>query len=353
MKKLIVLLLLIPFLVFSQNTNDSILIEKNKSTIQEFNKKIKNLEEKFEYQVKNNEQTLNSISNQIGATSFNLSIFAFLFGILAIGLGVYITWVERKIIKIRGENESLLKKTIQTKNEVVAINELIQKDIYGLFIKIKREETEHILKRLVYVPKDVNNFVTQLVSRELIESDFELIKKAYLKLGDQANFKENYQIIIFQHFLDLALKDDEISKTITESYPICISCSFENDILKSTENFMKAIIDLGFQKKVLEINSFFKGLSSSQHKNYNKIYEIIFNSLNNRDNQFKFYLLIDKNENKKIAKLKYGKLLIDKYSKNELSISELNIIDDVNSIQNDLDRVELQRIEVEERNKKK
>jgi hypothetical protein len=319
--------------------------------IEQLNKDYNELQKKYEYQIKVNDQTLNSISNQIGATSFNLSIFAFLFGILAIGLGVYVTWVERKIIRIREENESLLKQSRQNKNEVVAINELIQKDIYGLFLKIKREETEHILKRLMNVPKDICNVSNELLSRELLEKDFDILKKAYLKLDDQGNYKGDYKIVLFQHFLDLVVKDNELSPELVDYYPIAIQCSFENDIIKSTEDFMKAVIDLGFQKRDKEINSYIKGLSSSQHKDYTKVYEIIFDSLNKRDNQFKFYSLVKKEKDNRAGRVNFGKLLIEKYSETELSDSEKTVIEDIYLIQKELEKEEEERIEAEKKRK--
>tara|TARA_B110000240_G_C13431754_1_gene424065 strand:- start:140 stop:1273 length:1134 start_codon:yes stop_codon:yes gene_type:complete len=357
MRKILLFILLIPLFAISQNSKDSILIQQNQLKIEELNKDFNGLQKKYEYQIKINDQTINSISNQIGATSFNLSIFAFLFGILAIGLGVYVTWVERKIIRIREENESLLKQTKQTKSEVVAINELIQKDIYGLFLKIKREETEHILKRLTNVPKDICNVSSELLSRELLEDDFEILKKAYLKLDDQVNddqgnYKGDYKIVLFQHFLDLVVKDNELGPEIIEYYPIAIRCSFENDIVKSTEDFMKAIIDLGFQKRDKEINSFIKGLSSSQHKDYPKVYEIIFNSLNKRDNQFKFYSLIESEKENRNGKVNFGKLLIEKYCETELSDSEKAVNEDIKLIKKELEKEEAERIVAEEKRKK-
>ena len=206
MRKILLLIILIPLFAISQNSNDSISIQQNKLKTEELSKDFNELQKKYEYQIKVNDQTLNNISNQIGATSFNLSIFAFLFGILAIGLGVYVTWVERKIIRLKEENESLLKETKKTKEEVVAINELIQKDIYGLFLKIKREETIHILNRLVKIPEDIANFTEQLISRELEEEDYTLIKKAYLKLNPKTRdtytgfgmtSKDSYHLLFF------------------------------------------------------------------------------------------------------------------------------------------------------------
>ncbi len=350
MRKILLLIILIPLFAISQNSNDSISIQQNKLKTEELSKDFNELQKKYEYQIKVNDQTLNNISNQIGATSFNLSIFAFLFGILAIGLGVYVTWVERKIIRLKEENESLLKETKKTKEEVVAINELIQKDIYGLFLKIKREETIHILNRLVKIPEDIANFTEQLISRELEEEDYTLIKKAYLKLNPKTRdtytgfgmtSKDSYHLLFFQHFLDQSVKDEEIGSELISNYSNGIDCAFENDIIKSTEDFMKAIIDLGFQKRDKEINSFIKALSKSQHKNFSKVYNIIFESLNKRDNQFKFYSLIESLKDNRLGKVNFGNLLIDKYSKTELSDSEKVIIEDIKLIQAELEKEEI------------
>ena len=356
MRKILLLILLIPILSISQNKIDSILIQQHQLKIEELNGTFHELEKKYDYQIKVNDQTLNSISNQISATSFNLSIFALLFGLLAIGLGVYVTWVERKIIRIKVENESLLKETIKIKEEVVAINELIQKDIYGLFLKIKREETIHILNRLVKIPEDIANFDEQLMSRELNEEDFTLVKKAYLKLnpktretkyGPGISYKESYQLIFFQHFLYQSVKDEEIGSELISNYSNAIECAFENDVIKSTEDFMKAIIDLGFQKRNKEINSFVKGLSLSQHKDFSKVYEIIFYSLNKRDNQFKFYSLIENHKDNRIGKVNFGKLLIDEYSQTDSSDSEKIIIEDIKLIQEVLEKEKVAKIEAE------
>ena len=78
MRKYLLIILFIPVFAFSQKANDSILIQQNQSRINELNYNFEELQKQYEYQIKVNDQTLNSISNQIGATSFNLSIFAFL-----------------------------------------------------------------------------------------------------------------------------------------------------------------------------------------------------------------------------------------------------------------------------------
>jgi len=364
MKKAIIIFLFFPIVVLAQIKNDSILIEQNQIKIQELSKDFSELQENYEYQIKVNDQTLNSISNQIGATSFNLSIFAFLFGILAIGLGVYVTWVERKIVKLRDENEELLKQTKETKNDVVAINELIQKDIYGLFLKIKREETIHILNRLVKIPEDISNLCQELLSRELKQEDFSLLKKAYLKLKLKSkkepkpgyitlsgSHQNSYLLLFFQHFLDLSLKDEEIIPDLTDYFSDAIDCAFENDIIKSTEDFTKALIDLGYQTKEKEINSFFNGISNSDFKNLEKIYLLFFDSLKIRDDKFKFYDLFDETKEIRIVKVNYGKLLISEYGNTDLSKSESDSIANIRTTEKELIKEEEDKRLAEEKRK--
>ncbi|MDA9295063.1 hypothetical protein N9Q22_00155 [bacterium] len=334
MRIITIILLCISSTLFSQTKNDSILVIEHQEKIEILNKKFNELTKKYDYQLKISDQTLNSISNQIGATSFNLSIFAFLFGILAIILGIYVTWVERKIIKIRGQNESLLEQTITTKNKVVEINELIQKDINGLFVKIKREETISILNRLCKVPDDILNVSTQLFSRELLKEDYATLRKAYLVLTKESDiervnlnrYKTTYYLLFFQHFLDLIIKDEILESEMTQRFSQGISGANANDIIKSTEDFTKGIIDLGFQSKEKQINAFLKSISNSEFKNFEKIYEIFYNSLKERDDKFKFFEIISDTKELRIPKSNFGKLLIKDYGKEELSNSEKNAI---------------------------
>jgi hypothetical protein len=361
--KYLILFLFIPLSLFSQKQDSTLIklnnrliqIEKNDNEIVGLKKEILELNSKYDYQVKVNEQTLTSISNQIGASSFNLSIFGILFGIVAIGLGIYVTYIERKIVNIRTENEKLLSESLKIKNEVMGINNQIQDDIYGLFKKIKREETTHILQRLLKVPKDISNLGQQLLSRELLQEDFSVLKKAYLKLKTQTqegyNYNTDYEIIMFQHFLDELVRDEEIGSEFIDSYPHSIYCAFDNDIIKSTEDFIKAIVDIGYQKKGLEINSFIKGLSNSEHKDFNKVYNILFDGLKNRNDQFKFYDNISSEKANRIGKSNFGKLLKKKYSDTELSNSEKLSLEELDEIILELENEETQRKQAEEKRK--
>jgi len=306
-----------------------------------------------------NEKTLDSISNQITAASFNLTIFGFLFGVAAVGLGLYVTQIERKIVLIREENKSLLSETRKFKEEVVKINTQIQNDIYGLFLKIKREETTHILQRLSKIPEDISNLSQQLLSRELEKSDFTILKDAYLKLkekkpinledendkdnefynyDEQTNYLNSYKLLFFQHFLDLAIKDSTINEDLIDNYNVSVSCAFENDIIKSTIDFTEAIMETGWQSKTKEINAFITALSQSKYQTFDEVYQIIFKNLQTRENHFNLFNLLDDKKEIRIGKLKIGQIIIDKYSSSILNEREQNIINETNSISLELEK---------------
>lgn len=357
----ILLFLLISTLSFSQNKIDSV-ISVNKEEIKILRNNLKTLEDKHEYQLKINEQTLNSISSQLEATSLNISIFAILFGICAIILGIYVTWVERKIINIRGENEKLLEETRQNKQEVVAINNLIQKDIYGLFLKIKREETLHILNRLISIPEDVSNVSSELLSRELYPDDFALLKKAFLNLKPeeplQAGYislsgskKDSYLLLFFQHFLEQSVKDDDINTDLVNFYPTAISCAFENDILKSANDFFKGVEEKGIENTKNEIQSFFNALSNSKFKKFNNLYERIFSQLKSKNNQYDILTLIDNNASK-VSKINLGKLFVEKYENQTITDSEKQLIEEVKLLIEEEKKAEEEKIKLEEEQNK-
>jgi hypothetical protein len=344
-----------PIAIFASTNNDSLyqilnerlvsqseIIENQSRLLDSLNREFHFLKRNSEFSIDVNEKTLNSISNQIGFASYSLTIFGILFGIAVIGLGIYVTYVERKVVKLNIEGMEQLAQSEKIKNEVSHLNDLIQKDIFGLYEKIKYEETNHILKRLVKVPKDIGNLSETLLSRELNHSEFPILKEAYLKLraevgGETAGFLgmsyiDKYHLLFFQHFLGLAIKDDEIGPNMTNFYELGIGCAFENDILKSTEDFIKSIVDVGFQNKSQDISNYFLSIAKSPFVDLTKLYEILFNGIINRDNHFNLFNQIPDTEECEKIKVQYGNLLIKSYSSTEISPSEQAIFDNISEL---------------------
>jgi hypothetical protein len=373
--KTIFYLLIISTTIFSSPKVDSTIyirikaIEKNIVTQEELKEKIVSIKERIENEERINEKTLDGISKQLDAASYNLSVFGILFGIGAICLGIYVTYVERKIVKISEENKELLLKNKTIKNEVEALNNLIQKDIFGLYLKIKREETIYILDRLIKVPKDIANVCSELLSRELQQEDFDKLIQAYGKLKIQNNkdtgeedsnlhYSEQYKVVFFQHFLNQSMRNSDLRKDMLDYLYFGIHSAFENDIIKSTTDFTTAIIDLGIVNFEQEINKYFEGLSSSEHKNYIDVYKALFNTLQSRKNRFDFMSVIKSVEATRKAKINFGQLLIDSYSKDNptetenLIFSEIKRLSEEESLSEEAIKIQIESIKKAEAERK-
>lgn len=338
----VIILLLFSVSAFSQSKQNTTLKERLKSVEKvlmdienkKYDYEITNLKDKLDFQQKLNEQTINSISTQLDSASYSLTIFGILFAIAAIGLGIYVTYIERKIVKIGEENQKLLTKNQQIKDDVEALNKLIQSDIYGLFLKIKREESVHMVERLVKVPKDIVNVGASLLSRDLHQEDFAKLKQAYLNLPNkqEGNYANNYMFVFFQHFLGQSLRDENLRLEIAEFIHQGINSAFENDIVKSTLDFTGVLLDKGIQEFKSEINIFFKGLTNSQYKNYIPVYKVIFDNLKSRKNRFEMFSSIESDAENRLAKIEYGNLLVSKYSIDNPTESEQLVFAEINEL---------------------
>ncbi len=342
MKKIILILFLFnSATVFSQVKPDTswkarlLKVELQLSDIEKKNyeNEIATLKDKLDFQQKMAEQSISSISNQLDSASYSLTLFGLLFTIAAIGIGIYVTYVERKIVKIREANQELLVKNQKIKEDIEAVNKLIQSDIYNLFLKIKREESVHILDRLVKVPKDIVNFSFALVSRELQEEDFRKIRQAYLNLGEvQGQFKPEYLVLLFQHFLGQSLNDEKLRKVIADFIPAGIRAAFENDMEKSTSELATFLVDKGIQNYKSEVNQFFKGLTNSEYKKYNAVYRLFFDNLKTRKNRFEIFNVVESTQDKRQAKIEFGKLLQISYSTDNPTESELLVYEELKEL---------------------
>lgn len=337
MKKLLLItLILFSLKSYSQTVKDTTLeyriskMENKLESINKLNEKFENIKDKLDYQEKINTQTLNNISTQLSASSYSLTLFGVLFAIAAIAVTFYVTYIERKIINMSEENKKLLAKSEKAKNEIEELNKLIQNDNYNLFLKIKREETRHIIDRLVEIPEDIGNVATVLLTRDLTSDDFLKLKEAYLKLENNGNENIYYNILFFQHFLHLTLKDDRLKNDISNFIYNGIQSCFKNDIIKSTSDFASVLVEVGIEQFKKEINLFFLGLSNSRHKNYDEVYDVLFEQLKVRKNQFDIYSLVESVPEKRIAKINFGKILQKTY--HNLSPSEATLLRDLEAM---------------------
>lgn len=336
-----IILFFISVTVFCQNKQDTswksrlnnVEYKLNEVEKKNYDNEIRLLKDKVDFQKEMNEQSSSGISNQLGSASYNLSLFGLLFAIAVIGLGIYVTYIERTIVKIGEENKELLNKNQKIKEDVEALNKLIQGDINNLFLKIKREESVHILERLVKVPKDISNVSESLLSRELEEEDFGRLRQAYLNLGDTTNeYQSQYNIVFFQHFLGKSLQDERLRQPISKFIPDGILSSFENDIVKSTSEFATAVVDKGIPEFKEEINLFFNGLTNSEFKTFSPVYQVLFDNLKSRRNRFEIFNVVESVPDKRQAKIEFGKLLEDFYANDNPTESELLVYAELNEL---------------------
>jgi len=244
--------------------------------------------------MKNIVETSNtSIANQIAMVDVVIAIFSLLFVIASIGFGLYISKLEKKIVKINSNVDEKERTIISLAKTVEEIDNKIQCDISGLYAKLRKEETITLLKRLEMEPKDISNISELLLARPLEEEGFPILKKAFINLmslGDEADdgggvlgitYRQKYHLLFFQHFMYNSVADEDLRGEISENFDFCMSCAFKRDIIKSTEDFCKALSVSGasFDKKDLLVD-YLKALNQSRYSNLIELKNIFQENLN-------------------------------------------------------------------------
>ncbi|HBM14757.1 MAG TPA: hypothetical protein DD381_00175 [Lentisphaeria bacterium] len=107
-----------------------------------------------------------------------------------------------------------------------------------------------------------------------------------------------------------ALIDDEIRKDILSFIPNAIQCSFDIDIIKTTNDFIITVLNNGMFNYKEDINKYFEGLSQS-FPTYDDVYIKIYKLLQSRENNITFFNLIESNPLTIKAKIKYGEIIFN------------------------------------------
>lgn len=236
-----------------------------------------------------------SISSQISTLNAFIAGFSLIFVIAGIILGIYISNLEKKVVKIKDSVEEKEKEIITLAETVKETDEKIQSDFSGLYSKLRDEESVAILKRLIEEPEDVTNLSHLLLARKLKQEWFPLLKTAFLKLlklGEVANesdfvypsYKEQYLLLLFQHYLYDSILDNEIRTEILSFFPTGFQCAFKSDIIRSTEDLCKALSTkaVAFNKETILIE-YLKALNNSKYKDLVELKNILEESLTNKD----------------------------------------------------------------------
>jgi hypothetical protein len=227
-----------------------------------------------------------TIANEISAVNTMLVAFTIVFGIVGVLLGIYISWLQRKVSKMSDNIEEKEQKIILLAKTVEDTDNKIQSDISGLYAKLRKEETLTLLRRLEEEPEDITNLADLLLARPLDDNGFPILKRAFEKLMaihsevDKDVFvnpdrETQYVLLFFQHYLFQSILDDKLRSEVVKDLDSCMNCAFKHDIIKSTKDFCRALSndDATFEKKQLLID-YLKALNQSKYKDLEELKDI-------------------------------------------------------------------------------
>lgn len=235
-----------------------------------------------------------TIANEISAVNTMLVAFTIVFGIVGVLLGVYISWLQRKVSKMSKNIEEKEKKIISLARTVEETDKKIHSDIGGLYVQLRKEETIALLRRLEEEPLDISNLSEILLARSLDIENFPILKKAYIKLnslgeiadeipGLGPSYRKRYLLLFFQNFLFSAILDEDLRDVVKNDFDLALECAFERDVIKSTKDFCQAlsVSNTSFDKVTLLVD-YLKALNQSK---YSKLEELknIFQEKVNKD----------------------------------------------------------------------
>lgn len=221
-----------------------------------------------------------TIANEISAINTMLVAFTIVFGVVGVLLGVYISWLQRKVSKMSDNIAEKEQKIINLANTVEETDRKIHTDIAGLYEDLRKEETMTLLRRLEEEPLDISNLSSLLMTRTLSGEGFTILKQAYIKLKSlgpeidndrflEPSFRQQYIVIFFQHYLRESVLDEDIRPDIVKECKYSMNCAFKRDIIKSTEDFCMALSDSKVQfDRVLLVVDYLKALNQSKYANF-------------------------------------------------------------------------------------
>lgn len=322
----------------ASSQNNSKTPSPEKIEIENLKVKLDDLEKKLEYQSNQiNSQAgmldtaFDGVSTELGASSNSISILGVVIAILSIGLGWYITKIEKSIKAMVEDSETLMQKNIEIKKNIEVLSDKITKDSGGLYKIIRNEESNHLLDRLISVPEDILNLFYSIASRDLEEEHFFKLKEAYLQIKDDDTYSVDYLTLFFQHFSGLSLLDEDIKLEFFNSIKFSFKNSFKSDVVKSSKDFFDTIVQLEIDNYKSEINEFIEGICESKFSDKDEIYFQINNSVNSRELKFNVYKNIEVKPETLIFSKKFGQLILD-YDYSDLTQDEKIIVEKITNL---------------------
>jgi hypothetical protein len=273
------------------------------------------IDKKFDYQIQCNEKAITSVNTSISGATLAVTILTIVVAFMGVGLGIYISRQVRDVTHIAKQSKTILDDHIKIRDEVRDLDAKIKSNMSELYDDLKEEETRKLVERLCEVPEDIANLNSTLASRCIPEELFPKVKKAYQSLAcGMGQHKGEYHLLFFQHFPGLAIFDKDLQNEIEDDYSRIMRFCFKNDIMRTSEKFIKAVIKEGavpgFSDK---IKKYFIALRLSAFGNFPELHQHIYNVLATKENRFDLYSILSaQNELGDIAGF-YGQYLLSDY----------------------------------------
>lgn len=240
------------------------------------------------------EITNSSIGNQISMLNVSIAVFSFFFVIAGVFIGIYISNLEKRVVRIKEDIEKK-EATINTLAKTVEeTDKKIQSDINGLYIKLRDEESITLLKRLEEEPQDIENLGNLLLARQIKPDGFPILKAAFFKLlesgeiadrgsSDTLSYKERYLLLFLQHFMRDSMMDDIIREELRSFFPQGIICEFKRDVIKTTIDFCSVLSDnnVSFDKENILVD-YLKAINNSDYSNLRDLKNILENNISSQ-----------------------------------------------------------------------
>ena len=215
--------------------------------IDQQNEKIKELENKLiETKSLIKDQLYDQYDKTVGVTNeiankwltyqtVILSVFSIILIVLWIILTVIVTNILNDVKKNKEEVQDRLSKVKNLKEEIIKIQEEIERYPDKLYQKILNKETEYIFGRLQKDPRDIGNFFGQLATREISTDYFNIFVDSWNKIHNDA-----YIVLSYQHMpANLFASSNDYWNEFIENINNVISSAFDNEINFSSTEILK------------------------------------------------------------------------------------------------------------------
>jgi hypothetical protein len=265
--------------------------------------------------------SFSGVSTQLAAANHFFGIVATVVALVAIGLGLYMTYLAKRMADSYTKAQALLKKSESVKTEVDQLNEMIKSNWSKLYREIKEEETKYIIARLKKEPRDITNFGTILESRDLSNEYYTDLKACLLSLlpdyYTDRKFREEYILIFFRHYAGLAFFDAQLADVLKSNSYICFRNAFNSDILSITKDLVNASIERDFRKEGEELIEFMGALRANVLPQgglkLEDVLSIVWEGLISKANRFAFYQMMPDAGYYLDFKVIHGRKLVEKY----------------------------------------